>query len=329
MKDRDTPLRLVRRWSKLIPHIYELLDYLKTANGSSGLNWPNFCDLPIAASMSILCKVCGLSVPEAASKAAELTACYTWMKNKIIYSFDEELSHLLAAQADDFKDTNILPAEVLIHPPHPCTFIKTDIIDGAGGFWYWIEYDFDRNALELRVQFVSGDMSKSYPFVLHLLPGKTIKECVNDTAAETARHMPPHTVNEATSDMDLRYILVALQFVLYIVSENADIHDVSHQKVARHRKNTHRVLDKASAVKEKSVGVRIGNAIRKAKSSSHSSLQDKTGLTKRPHSRRGHWHHYWVGPKNGERSLILKWIAPTVIHEDAFHNDTVVVFPVK
>ena len=40
-----------------------------------------------------------------------------------------------------------------------------------------------------------------------------------------------------------------------------------------------------------------------------------TGKSKAPHSRRGHWHHYWVGKKDsGERRLILKWIAPTFVN---------------
>lgn len=329
MKEKDTPLRLVRRWSKLIPNVYEQLDYMKTANGSNGLVWSNLCDLPIAAAMTILCDVCGLSASVAAHKAAELTACYIWRQNKTIYSFDEDLSRLLAAQADNLKDTDILPAEVLTHPPHPCTFIETDIFSGVCGFWYWIEYDLDRNALEIRVQFVSLDFGKTFPYVLHLLPGKSIQECVDDTTAETARHMPSQPIKEPKDDLDLRCILVALQFVLYIVSENADIQDFSPKKDAKSRKKTRRISDKANKVKEKLVGVRIGSAIRKSRGSSHASLQGSTGLTKRPHSRRGHWHHYWVGPRDGERSLILKWIAPTVIHEDAFHNDTVVVFPVK
>ena len=38
------------------------------------------------------------------------------------------------------------------------------------------------------------------------------------------------------------------------------------------------------------------------------------GAPKRPHTRRGHWHHYWVGSdKDNSRKLILKWTAPMFI----------------
>lgn len=46
MKDRDTPLRLVRLWEKAVPCVYDTLDVLKATNGSAGIRWPDFCDLP-------------------------------------------------------------------------------------------------------------------------------------------------------------------------------------------------------------------------------------------------------------------------------------------
>lgn len=331
MKEKDTPMRRVRWWSGLIPNVYEQMDRLKTVNGSNKLVWPNLCYLPIAAAITILRDVCGVSVSAASDNAADLTACYIWSKNKTVYSFDKDLSQLLATQVVDFKDTSILPAEVLTHPPHPCTFIETDFFHGCCGFWYWIEYDLYRKALEIRIQFVSLDFRKTFPHVLHLLPGKSLQECLDDTAAERARYQPSRLIEKPKDDTSRHRLLVALQFILYLMSENADIQDIPSKKAVknRKRKKAHRISDKANKVNEKLVGVRIGNAIRKARASSHSSPQGSTGFTKRPHSRRGHWHHYWVGPRDGERSLILKWVAPTIIHENAFRNDMVVVFPVK
>lgn len=37
------------------------------------------------------------------------------------------------------------------------------------------------------------------------------------------------------------------------------------------------------------------------------------GSPKRPHVRRGHWHHYWAGKKD-DRQVILKWQPPTFVH---------------
>ena len=37
------------------------------------------------------------------------------------------------------------------------------------------------------------------------------------------------------------------------------------------------------------------------------------GGSVRPHTRRGHYHHFWVGPKDGERKLITHWIPPILV----------------
>lgn len=331
MNDRDTPLCIVRKWKRILPGIYNVLDDLKAANGFDDLHWPSFCDLPIGAAFTFLASMLGLSQYEAARVSAELTACYTWRKNKVIYSFDEDLARVLVDQANDLEDTNVLPAEALMHPPYPCTFIRTNVFDGMSGFWYWVEYDVNSYTVELRVQLVTESMERSIPLVLHLLPGKTIRECYDDTMAETIKYLPPHRIKDFQNHapQDLRYVLAAVQFILYIVSENADIKSIPSNGVRRARKKSKRTLDKANGVKEKSVGIRIGNAIRKNKLYNHPSSLNKTGFTKRPHSRRGHWHHYWVGPRDGDRTLVLKWVAPTFIHRDAFQSETAVIFPVK
>lgn len=39
------------------------------------------------------------------------------------------------------------------------------------------------------------------------------------------------------------------------------------------------------------------------------------GSPKRPHSRKGHWHHFWTGSKNSDnRKLELRWLSPTFIN---------------
>ena len=49
-----------------------------------------------------------------------------------------------------------------------------------------------------------------------------------------------------------------------------------------------------------------------------------------PDSRRGHWHHFWTGAKDKpeERKLVLKWVAPTMIHGD-HPNETTTVVKIK
>ena len=71
MNISDTPLRLVQKWTQMIPGCYDTLD-----SASSDMECPTGC-IPIGLAMSLLVNK-GLSQSEASSIAAELVACYTW-----------------------------------------------------------------------------------------------------------------------------------------------------------------------------------------------------------------------------------------------------------
>ena len=137
MKDRETPLRLVRLWAKLAPDAFATLDMLASTKDQIG--WPDYCPLPIGAAFTYLVERQGTTLEEAAVGAAELTACWTWRKNKVIYRFDNDLANVLNEQAKDMGELDILPTELLTHLPYPCIYVQTHIFDGLDGFWAWIE----------------------------------------------------------------------------------------------------------------------------------------------------------------------------------------------
>lgn len=75
------------------------------------------------------------------------------------------------------------------------------------------------------------------------------------------------------------------------------------------------------------VGFRVGNTIRKYKSEHKEDIlhTERTGshASKRPHTRRGHYHHYWIGSdRDNSRKIILKWVAPMFIGGSS--DDTIV-----
>lgn len=41
-----------------------------------------------------------------------------------------------------------------------------------------------------------------------------------------------------------------------------------------------------------------------------------THASSRPLIRRAHWHHFWTGPRDGERKLILQWLPPIPVGAD-------------
>ena len=83
----------------------------------------------------------------------------------------------------------------------------------------WIEYDFNTQTSELRIQWLLADGKKSIPCVLHLAPGKTLKDCKADTMQTIQQHLnlPVHLPSTAN------LVLEPLQLVLYLLAENADV----------------------------------------------------------------------------------------------------------
>lgn len=340
MKDKDTPLRLVRTWAKKAPDCYEALDTCLAAKDSGEICWPDYCRLPINAAFTYLVSR-GCSELSAANGAAELTACWLWKSCKVIYAFDADLAVTLAAQADDLRDTDVLPADLLLHPPHAGMYIKAPgILEHTDGFFIWPDYDTNRGGAELRVQWVVDGMEHTVPQVMHIIPGGTIGECIRDTLRVTRENLTRPGLETHRLPYDeiasvARIILSALQLYLYLVSIGAEIEEAPNNPAPRHSGNPQKKRKKAQAykagdVKVFDVGIRIGAAIRKTRRplASASTSGENAGSAKRPHVRRGHWHHYWSGPKDGERELILKWTAPTAIHPEQ-GRDEIVIFPVK
>lgn len=251
-------------------------------------------------------------------------------KNKTIYSFDYDLAKVLMEQADSMTEDDVLPADLLLHLPYQCIYIKASLMDGTDGFFAWIEYDLTNKRTELRLQMVRNGMVATFPMVLHLIPQKTIRECIADTAEESRKHAVIPVPGENALDEGWRVHLQAIQLILYLVSENAEITSGPAPELDNTQKSQ-KGKKKKSSVKVKNVGFRIGAAIRKIKAQPSPSAETEpgTGSKKSPHSRRGHWHHFWTGPRDGERKLILKWVDPTFINLKNKTQDTVVVYPVK
>lgn len=319
-------------WAKMVPGCYDILDKCRSAKTDGDISWPSYCILPINAAATYL-YACGLSQAEAATVSAELTACYLWRRSKIIYDFDAALADALAEQVNDANDTDTLPSDLLLHLPHACVYIKApDLVEHLDGFFAWADYDVNRHGAELRISWLADDMRHTFPQVLHIVPGGTIAECVDDTAKTTGEYFDLPDRNTSAVEI-ARMMLTAIQLLLYISASNADIDEQPRQSVARpvstQHKKTVDITDKASEVRAFDVGIRIGNAIRKTDSGPTARTATVgSGAPKRPHLRRGHWHHYWEGKGEG-RHLILKWTAPTVIHPEQGNTKDVVIFPVR
>lgn len=114
-------------------------------------------------------------------------------------------------------------------------------------------------------------------------------------------------------------IAKALQLVLYLCSMGADVEENPVQKKITRRSEV--LHDKYREVRKWDVGVRFGNTIRTyaaKEGKSHKGSHSK----KRPHWRKGHFQHYWIGPKSKpeERQLVLNWIQPVLVNENLLED---------
>ena len=162
---------------------------------------------------------------------------------------------------------------------------------------------------------------------LFLKAGCSISQCIEDSMRKEARLMiqSGFTRNQIEELKNKHYYDISriLQLILYICSINKDVNENEEQKKI-YRKSNGSPKDVFREVRKWDVGYRIGNTIRQYQhssksvsdvSSSDNQSSEKKSTAKRPHSRKGHYHHFWVGSKkDNSRKLVLKWIAPMFIN---------------
>ena len=97
--------------------------------------------------------------------------------------------------------------------------------------------------------------------------------------------------------------------VAYLCSKNADIVPSYKPQPNLPRNNAKR----RSNATWHDVGYHVGAQLRAYEHSRRSQANGGHGSV-RPHMRRAHWHHFWTGPRDGERELVLKWLSPTMVN---------------
>lgn len=324
----------------MAPGCFDTLDLLcKESHEDMGVS--NVCDLPIGAAYEYLRVKCHLEKDGRARLASELTGLYIWRKHKVIYNFDHTLAQELVAQADAIAEDDKIPTEILLRPPYPCVYIQTDKpISGNSlplKFMAWIEEDANSHVREFRVQPFADDMEHTKAFMLELTK-PTVYDCIYDTVATTSKYhsFARFQLNNIRIDESVRAVLRAMQLYLYVCSDQADIRDnLAQKKIYRSRAKGQPIKDKFRELEIKDVGVMIGETLRRAQQevTAHQDNSEphepRQGSQKRPHTRRGHWHHYWTGAKSQpeQRKLILKWVHPVLV--GGYTDNVITMIPVK
>lgn len=331
------PLKLINRVNASIEgygDMYSIFDKFRSARFANDLIWDDTkCYLPL----SVFVEVCKLLNHDKfddviAYDVVALFHTYNWRRHKQIYSFDSEFANVLVQSDSSEVDTSVfenLPYNSFyVDIPGGCITCndKGEYLCTIQGFFCSRNVSMNGVADDLMdclmLYFVT-DQNNVVACPIKVKQGVTVQESTDSylesldyaTNGDTdvreqyneATKMVPYLLNNAT------------QLILYLCSMNMDIVENPEQKnIYRAPSKVSKIQDKLREVRKWDVGYRIGQVIRKTKKEESEASTTSVGhssSTKRPHSRRGHFHHFWVGKRDSEeRKLIVKWVAPMYIN---------------
>ena len=327
-KEIYLPLLILKKISEQYPKAWEQMEMFHSENGSPQLgSWPDWCYAPMSAALAVASEGYDLNkLPidirmAMISVAQAIFAIAPWRLSKEVYVIDEDLKDLLFEQDGELD----VPDEVLLQLPYPCFYVELPNTyyraDKIHGFFVTLEYDVNNGDKELKPVFLTDD-GNIFSYSIHI-GAKTIEESVdmldkqaleNTNGDKELKRLALRAMQDsAETKIFLKQIL---QVILYILAQNAEITPSSEQSFITKRGKT--VKDKYSEIRKWDVGIRVGAAIRQQKAKEQSrkkEYKESEHQSPRPHMRRGHWHHFWTGPKAQpeERKLILKWLSPMAI----------------
>ncbi len=303
---------------KLYPNAWRTVDQLRQDMGKGLPSWPNWCYMPMSGFYSIVSADTGVNrLPiHLIGDVANLAALGTWRISQGIYRFDEDFEKALIAS----PITGSLPVDVLYRLPEWCVYVETHHIEYSGkllnGFFAHLEWDVNTGRSELRL--LPDTASGFLPVILHM-GNWTVIEALDRVTVEASKqlaasNMPVHLNPElGQTKQPVLEIRQLLSLILYICSEKPEYSGgiPSRPQPKNTKKHGLRMFppDKPKIIE---VGKSIGDSLRAALLEDQ---LDSSGRSVRAHIRRGHWHGYWIGKKDGgEQKFVYNWLPPIAVN---------------
>jgi len=316
--------------------IWKAVDHILGNKGKSIPNWSPWCFLPLSASYAIVSGGGDNRVPlDMVGEIGRVGALAAWRVGQGIYRFDPTVFECVW----DTPLTGNLPVDVLYYLPEYCVYIETPGKKlgktTLHGFFAHLEDDVSKGHHELRIllDLESGLVSQH----VHLVKGASLETCLYEGLREghvIAQSMGlgdlGKEVEEIFSDL-FRSLAGAfseelspvVSLLIYLCQTSAEIRDNSGsarppiKPKSKKTKKGFRVFPPQKPTTW-DVGFRTGPALRLAleKHSARVAEAGGTGRAVAPHLRRGHYHHYWTGPKSGPRKLVVHWLHPILVAAD-------------
>jgi len=290
----------------------------RAGKGKDLPDWPDWCYIPLASGMAIATQGDSSRVYQACYDTilnpATITAAAAWRVSQGVYRFDADLYNSLVSQP---LDGNI-PCDALKRLPEWCVYIETIGATFCNnpivGFWAHLEKDMNDGREELRFILMAED-GHNIPIPVHLGEWTLevgIERMQEEADRQAGRFIPGFKIPKVDFTHD---IVPLVQLVLYLCAENVDMVQTPVHPNTRVRMSGQ--ADIAREVHTWNVGERIGSSIRKYRNMEaqgdtllETEKMQGTHASPRPHIRAAHWHHFWKGPRDGERKLILRWLPP-------------------
>ena len=312
--------------SKAYPGAWKRYDAFRQDREALG-GWPDYVYCPLAGAYAIISGGGNNRVPlHLVGDIGRLSAMAAWRPTQGIYRFDPDLYAALWSS----PISGDLPCDLLRYLPAWCVYVETGPIqkaEGFHGFFAHIEYDPNDGREELRLVLDMEDALT--PFPLHLGPWD-LATALNETG-RVARSNAVELGQPAPGNLAALAVhfepLVSL--LLYLCSDGADYERRELPRPKRTKQGWR--LFPADKPTTWDVGARIGAAIRAVPSQGGpgETAETEGRARPRPHVRSAHWHSFWRGPLDGERSRMVKWLPPMLVNAEDLGQLAVTVRPVR
>lgn len=286
-------------------------------------NWPEPCFLPRLLWESILPADLPCTELERRLLVRTLAAVGAWRYTQGVYQFDPTAYEAVCATPlkGEFGEKNVEA------PPDYCSYVVTrGLMIGTvlvrGAFVYQ-NFDFKLN---LRVLCIVLDLEGQYFTFDIALDSSTFKEALRDATAHQMQTNAPDFLSALMASgpntaTELRGAVEAVvSLYLYLCAENADIGGGSERPAKpqpKRIKGGYRMFPPDNP-KVWDVGSRVGAKLRASRAwvtQVAANDEEGTHAGPRPHFRRAHWHHYWIGPLNSEnRKSVLRWVHQCLVN---------------
>lgn len=323
--DTPVPLKMVQEFKQKFPDVWEYCDFsLNLPFDKINLDWnKNRCILPTYMCHLIMQVMYEkYNVTPDLTDIAILSGLYSWRRYKEIYSFDADFAELLMQSADD---EFTVPISTLLSTPYPSFYVQIDVENSLGVKGFFCSYDYilwdkdvsNGTGRQLTLNFLAVYEDKYLECPLVIREGLSIKD-----AMKWMNMLMSEATGEISYDPKFLkfthdFITKTLQLVLYICADISE--NIQQKQITRKPTIETKPKDTLREVRKWDVGYRIGSIIRKSTNEVQTQEQEvdkkHKSSPKRPHIRKGHFHHYWVGSKtDSSRVLVLKWVAPMFIN---------------